>query len=52
MVDIDINVVAGLDETYQWVQSFRNDYAPYLSLADVIAFCGIEALKIGAAKSG
>ena len=46
-----INIFTGLEETYDWVKSFRNDYASYLSLADVMVFVGIEALKIASIRA-
>lgn len=37
--------MAGLEEIYEWAKEFRHDFAPDQSLADVIAFLGVEALK-------
>ncbi|XP_067946110.1 putative ascorbate peroxidase [Watersipora subatra] len=38
----------GLDSTLDMILKFRNDFAPQLSRADVIAFLGIESLRLGA----
>ena len=38
----------GLDRVWRWAMQFRAEFAPKLSMADVVAFLGLQALEISA----
>lgn len=50
--DVIAFFLTGLTSTLKFCQMFRDVYAPQLSMADVIAFLGKEAVKIAAKKAG